>query len=73
MKVKELIEKLSNIDPEREVLFPGYEGGYTNLNNIEPDVLMALYVNKAWYYGEHERCKDNEYKDFEKASCVIVH
>ena len=28
MTVKELIEKLSELDPELHVFVPGYEGGY---------------------------------------------
>jgi len=57
MKVKELIEKLQEFDPELMVVRPGYEGGETEINyaNI---MLLALNVNEEWYYGEHDEVED---------------
>lgn len=54
MKVRELIEKLSQEDPEHFVMTSGYEGGYEDVNNLEK-CAMRLNVNNVWYYGSHER------------------
>ncbi len=53
MKVKELIEKLSQLDPELMVVVAGYEGG---VNEVDKSELcdIELNVNTAWYYGKHE-------------------
>jgi len=53
MKVKELIEKLSQLDPELMVVVHGYEGG---VNNIDKCILcdIELNVNTEWYYKKHE-------------------
>jgi len=53
MTVKELIEKLSELDPELHVFIPGYEGGYNYADVSKPDS-FCLNVNTAWYYGSHE-------------------
>ena len=53
MKVKELIELLSQLDPELMVVKSGYEGG---VNEIKKYKLcdIELNVNTDWYYGKHE-------------------
>ena len=53
MKVKELIELLSQLDPELMVVVAGYEGG---VNEIKKYKLcdIELNVNTDWYYGKHE-------------------
>ena len=57
MKVKELIEKLQEFDPELMVVRPGYEGGVTELESAT-EVMLALNVNEEWYYGEHDMVDD---------------
>lgn len=54
MKVKELIEQLSKLDPELYVFIPGYEGGYDHAGPASDIKHFALDVNKEWYYGKHE-------------------
>jgi hypothetical protein len=53
MTIKELIEKLSELDPELHVFVPGYEGGYHYVDVSKSDS-FCLNVNKEWYYGPHE-------------------
>ena len=59
MKVKELIEKLSQLDPELMVVRSGYEGG---VNEIKKYKLcnIELNVNDEWYYGKHEMLAKGE-------------
>ena len=53
MKVKQLIEVLSQLDPELMVVVAGYEGG---VNEVDTYGLcdIELNVNDEWYYGKHE-------------------
>jgi hypothetical protein len=57
--VRELIERLQECDQDRIVVVDGYEGGYTELDEIK-DVKLELYVNDAWYYGSHEITEDKD-------------
>jgi len=53
MKIKQLIEHLSKLDPELYIFVPGYEGGVDYVS-IEGGVKeFALDVNEVWYYGKH--------------------
>ena len=69
MKVKELIEKLSQLDPELMVVVAGYEGG---VNEIKKYKLcdIELNVNDAWYYGKHEVLAEGD-KPQEKDSTIV--
>lgn len=53
MKVKELIEALSQLDSELMVVVAGYEGGVNEVDKYEL-CDIELNVNTAWYYGKHE-------------------
>ena len=64
MKVKELIERLKDLDPEAMVATRGYEGGYHEMGTIE-DVILVLGVNTAWYYDPHERNESYRADEFE--------
>jgi hypothetical protein len=57
MKVKELIEELQKLDPEKMVVTAGYEGGYDEISGAG-EIRLKLDVNTAWYYGKHERDDD---------------
>ena len=54
MKVKHLILRLQECDPEAMVVVDGYEGGVAELRNVQDSVEIALHMNAASYYGEHE-------------------
>lgn len=53
MNVKQLIEKLSHLDPEMMVVISGYEGGVDEASSID-EIKIKLDTNDAWYYGAHE-------------------
>lgn len=57
MTVKELIEKLSELDPELRVFTHGYEGGYSDVNDEFREEIIALDYHTDWYYGKHEAIK----------------
>jgi hypothetical protein len=72
MKVKELIEKLQELDPEMEVMRHGYEGGVENVTQLEIET-VALEVNAAWYYGSHEVVyKDDKHPGHEIITAVVI-
>lgn len=54
MKIKDLIEILSQFNPETRVIVAGYEGGFNDLTSIKP-IQIKLNVNKKWYYGAHDK------------------
>jgi hypothetical protein len=69
MKVKELIETLSQMDPELMVVVAGYEGGVDEVNKYELcDV--ELNVNDDWYYGKHDILENGE-KPKNKDSTIV--
>jgi len=71
MKVKELIEKLSQLDPELMVVVAGYEGGVNEVDKYEL-CDIELNVNTAWYYGKHETLSDNRLKEAKDRNSTIV-
>ncbi len=70
MTVKELIEKLQELDPETRVMTNGYEGGYCDAS-VSEVCEIALNVNKAWCYGPHDDPNDR-YIVPDKSQCQIV-
>jgi hypothetical protein len=54
MTVKELIEHLSELDPELPVFTYGYEGGYNDLEKVLQEDEIVLNVHDEWYYGKHD-------------------
>ena len=61
MKVKDLIKKLEQLNPELHVFIHGYEGGYSEVESISEEEEFALNVHSEWYYGSHELAKDKMY------------
>ena len=69
MKVKELIEALSQLDPELLVVVHGYEGGVNEVDRC--DVYdIELNVNTEWYYGKHEVLLEGD-KPTNKDSTIV--
>jgi hypothetical protein len=62
MKVKELIQKLQEYDPETMVVVNGYEGG-VNACSVCREESIKLGVNSEWYYGNHEIVEEEEESD----------
>lgn len=54
MKVKELIEKLSQFDGEMLVVTPAQECGGSFEITVVKKVEIAMNVSDKWYRGEHE-------------------
>ncbi len=69
MKVKQLIEVLSQLDPELMVVVAGYEGG---VNEVDKSELcdIELNVNDEWYYGKHEMLAEGD-KPRNKDSTIV--
>lgn len=63
MKVSELIETLSKLDPTLEVFVPGYEGGYSDIQSWDliPETFKKN-VYDEWYYGPHEKDENGDVK-----------
>ena len=59
MKVKELIEKLSELPENSLVIISGYEAGYEEIEEVL-SVKLKLNVNTKWYYGRHEIVDEKE-------------
>lgn len=59
MTAKELIEKLSELDPDTRIFTHGYEGGYCD---AEPGSIQTFVLNEnsSWCYGPHNTIEDNE-------------
>ena len=53
MTVRELIDKLSQLDPELRVFTDGYEGGFNDAT-ISEEIEVVLDYHDKWYYGKHE-------------------
>ena len=53
MKVKDLIVRLQQFDPELVVFIDGYEGGIEEVESTNEHTI-ALNCNEDWYYGSHE-------------------
>lgn len=74
MKVKDLIEELSQYSPDMEVVTSGYEGGYAEVSSISP-VEVLLNVNSEWYYGPHEEAEGflgQNPEKYEKATVCYI-
>lgn len=74
MTVKELIEKLQELDPELHVFIPGYEGGFhhAGLSDVKN---ICLNVNEEWYYGPHELTEhvhEDDRPKYKRAKGVVL-
>lgn len=65
MQVRELIERLQQMDPDLRVVTPGYEGGYNDVSTIM-DIELVLNHNDSPYYGPHEEVSSVWYEDGEE-------
>lgn len=82
MKVRELIEALSGIDPEAEVLYTGEEGGFCIFDAVIFTRTFARNVNSDdnWWMGPHEDCANiygdtqevDPYPNHEKFQGIVI-
>lgn len=68
MSIAELIQKLSQYDPNLPIVIKGYEGGYNDVSIIE-EVNLQLNNTENWY-GAHEKIRDSETSD--KPLCKAI-
>ncbi len=52
MTVRDLIEALSQLDPDARVVVAGYETGFNDITQIQP-CEIRLNVYQDWFYGSH--------------------
>ncbi|GMV33964.1 MAG: hypothetical protein DCC59_04500 [Chloroflexi bacterium] len=57
MKVKDLLNLLSQMPADADVMVKGYEGGVDDVINVKL-VNIKKDVNVEWYYGRHEADED---------------
>lgn len=57
MNIRELIETLSQFDPETRVVVAGYENGFNDITQIQP-CEIRLNVHQDWFYGSHGKADD---------------
>ena len=53
LKVSDLIQILSQYDPDTILCIPGYEGGFSPIHGVAKKELLKD-VNYEWYYGPHD-------------------
>jgi hypothetical protein len=59
VKVKDLINLLSQIPAEADVVVKGYEGGVDDVVNVKL-VKIKKDARAEWYYGRHEVDEDGD-------------
>lgn len=60
MKIKELIQKLSEFDENLEVLVDGYEEGFDNIDSIK--IIKVIHDNPFMKDEWGELCKETNYE-----------
>jgi hypothetical protein len=70
MNVRELIEALSQLDPETRVVVAGYEGGFNDITQIQP-CEIRLHVHQDWFYGAHAKAEDEQIRQLLPNSSVV--
>lgn len=71
MTVKELIDKLSQLDPNLQIFINGYERGYKDVKDISDIEEIALNIHEFEWMGPHELVK-NKYYVKDKSEYEIV-
>lgn len=59
MKVIDLINLLSQMPAEADVIAKGYEGGVDDVVNVKL-VKIKMDVHAEWYYGRHKIDEDGD-------------
>ncbi|PSB24026.1 hypothetical protein [Stenomitos frigidus] len=57
MNVRELIEALSQFDPETRVVVAGYEEGFNDITQVQAEQIR-LNAYRDWFYGSHAKADD---------------
>ena len=70
MQIKELIKKLKTLNQNKRVIINGYEGGYSDITELE-ELKIALNVNKGeWYFGLHDDARGHTYTETDEAVLI---
>jgi hypothetical protein len=74
MTVKELIEQLSQFEPDTPVVVKGYEAGFNDVYEVEL-LSIQLNTNTIWYYGAHGTNDDQQsvLPDVPMSNVVYLH
>lgn len=59
MNVRDLIEALSQCDPDARVVVAGYENGFNDISQVKP-CEIRLNVYQDWFYGSHADAQDHQ-------------
>mgnify|MGYP001618136491 CR=1 FL=1 len=61
MKVKELIAVLKKLDQDKDIMVPGYEGGFEDVEEvIKTHVVKNVTDNKKhWWLGPHVAAEEH--------------
>jgi hypothetical protein len=70
MTVQELIDQLSQLDPNQLVLVDGYEGGFTDIKSITDEKIVLKYYDD-WWEGPHEALERTSEKEADINAYII--
>ena len=70
MTVQELIDQLSQLDPNQLVLVCGYEGGFTDIKSITDEKIVLNYYGD-WWEGPHEALERTSEKEADINAYII--
>lgn len=71
MNVRELIETLSQFDPDTRVVVAGYESGFNDITQIQP-CEIRLNVHQDWFYGSHAKADDAQVQQLLSDAPVVA-
>ena len=71
MNVAQLIIKLQQFPLTHRVIVQGYEGGYNDVEIIQPK-RIALNANDDSYYGDHEECDSSQHDPGQLAHSLLL-
>ena len=55
MNVQQLIEQLQKHPPDMRIIIQGYEGGFNDLDRVEPkEIIVNANDGHSWWKGKHE-------------------
>lgn len=72
LKVSDLIQILSQYDPDTIICIPGYEGGFSPIHGVKKTELLKD-VNDEWYYGPHDYIHSvHDPESYQKETFLII-
>lgn len=71
MNIRELIETLSQFDPDTRVVVAGYENGFNDITQIQP-CEIRLNVHQGWFYGSHAKADNAQVQELLPDAPVVA-